>query len=177
KDVALEAESAADVWPDHPELLLGEVHQLGDPSADQMRGLRRRPQGDVAVGVQRRERRTAFHRHCAMAVGAGSFAQYERGAGKGAIDVSTSAGELHDDVVSELLVDERSTRLEGRFRIDRTGKNVVVDVNELCRVLCDVARFGEHGGDGLAYVPNLPDGEARQFKLLEERRRGDGWSQ
>jgi hypothetical protein len=168
EDVAFESESAAHVRANHPQLVLREPHNIGHPAAHQVWRLSRGPQRDIAVGVERRQSRPPFQWDCGMTVGMKALAQYEGGATKGAFDIARAAGNPHHDVVAEFLVNQRAPRSHSCLGISHCWQLLVIDPDQLRRILGQVAAVCDHGRDRLAHVAHLTKCKTRPFALLED---------
>ena len=171
-DVALGAETAADVGGDHSHLLLGEAERRGDRRADGERHLRRRPHREPAIrriGLRHDAARLDRHRGDAWHVEP-CFDDRIR-LGETAGDVTDGAVGRARDVVWPLVEDPRGVfgerSLDGRGR----GQALVSDVHGLGRVGRTVDVVRDHHGHRLADVADLRAGD-RGLGVGPEPRRG-----
>ena len=157
--LALVAEAAADVGRDQADGGLRQAKLLGHGAADVMRHLRRgieRELAGAAVGQHRaRLDRSADQpvvgevepHHMRRAV--------ERLAHRGFI----AAREAEADIARRRLVQLRRALRHRRAAVDDDGQRLIVDLQQIGRVLRLRARFRDHRGDRLA---DMPDRAARQ---------------
>ena len=98
-----------------------------------------------------------------------------RGAGEVALDVAVRERLLVDDVGAEVLVQQRRPGRGRRDRVHERLEQLVVDLDELERVLGQVARLGDGDRDRLAGVADLVDRDRVLDDLLgaEARQRVD----
>ncbi len=100
-----------------------------------------------------------------------SFACTFRGASsKALVDLAEREGSLVGDVRLELLVDERRAVLPRFGRVEHDRQRLVLDLDQVARVLGDVAVLGDHGRDRLAVVAHLLDGD----HVLDDRAGAEG---
>ena len=81
------------------------------------------------------------------------------GGGEGALGLADALDDVGRDVVAQLLIDQRGAGGEGGRRRGDHGQGLVVDLDEVARVLGEGARLGHHGRDHLADVADLLDGQ------------------
>jgi hypothetical protein len=75
-----------------------------------------------------------------------------------------------DDVRRSVLV-EHDLVLQRLLRVYEHGKRLVLDLDQLGRVSCELARRRTHRCDGLAHVPHLADRERVVLDLVARRHR------
>ena len=133
----LDTEPAADVRRDHPDVALGQLQQLGDHVADEVRHLGAVPERQPAVcRLPQRDACAALHRVAAVPVGHQLPLDDERGAGQGGLDVTGAERPLQQHVVRRVVV--QSGRGFGPGA-DRRRQGVVVGLDQLDAVLGPVA--------------------------------------
>ena len=147
-DDELGAEAAAHVGGDHAHLVRGQVEQVGDELADLVRHLGGGPHRElVERRVPVRHEPARLHRLAPAAPDAQANRNHpggraERGRG-------VAAGERHapGQIVGDVVVDRGRARGQGLGR----RQHLVVDLEQVARVLRRVPAVGHHRGDGLAH--------------------------
>ena len=173
----LDAEAAAHVRRDHgdgglrqPELLRnhapgrdGRLGRIPDREFSQARI----KAGDDAAGL---------HRLGRAPFGPEFLAQHEIGLGEGALDIAVAVGGAAGDVGIGVVVDERRAGLRRRHEIDRRSVRRIVHLDQVERVLGEVAAVRDHQRHRLAHEAHLAGCQrlvgARMDKagiLVEER--------
>ena len=160
-EARLGPEAAADVRRrDHAHAVLGQVEEVGEHGADGVRRLGGVPDGErVQRLVVARDEAAALHRVAAAAHHAEGLAQRVVGRGEGPLGLAHALDDVGGDVVAQLVVDQRGAGRERGRRGGDDGQGVVLDLDEIARVLGERARLGHHGRDHLADVANLRDGQ------------------
>ncbi len=143
RDRALAAEGAADIGHDHPNRLLREAEDVGELGQGAVGILCRAPHGQPAragVGLDHAPARLDRHRgHPGQRV---APAHHVRGGGESRIHLPGGARPSQERVI-------------GGPRRDHGGTRLVVDLDQLGRVLGERARPRDHRGDWLADVAHL----------------------
>ena len=158
-DVELRAEAAADVGGDHPDLRLGDPEHELQREAQDVRRSASPTTGDVAGRADLREHAARLDR---------IRDQPRLDVAPGDDDVSRIDRRLHvvrlelPDVALvrlELGVDERRAVVERLLDVRDRRKRLVVDLDELGRILRERTALGDHDGDAVSLVPRLVDRE------------------
>ena len=151
---ALLAEAAADVRRDDADAVLVEAEHPRHRGADEVRDLRRGVQDDaLAAALPVGEAGAALERHRGQAAGGELRLDDQLGVRHHAVELGVvGERDVEQHVGLELLVHARRIGLERRLdRADRVV-GLVVDDDQLDRVLRRVRGVGDHHGDGLARV-------------------------
>ena len=111
-----------------------DVHTVTDPAADV-------PVGDHAAALERRGVRAAEVE---------ALAEDVRGVRERPVDVARLELDVREVVVAQLVVQDRRAGRERRLRVEHGRQPLVLDVDQLGRVLGDGARARHDGRDGLA---------------------------
>ena len=178
-DVHLDAERAADVLAQHPHLVLVEPEMLGEDVLHHVRGLGALIDGEARFpGIPVGDDRARLERHSGVA------AEHERRLDDGIriaerlIDLAGVQPALEREVVAELGVDDRRSRIERGLRIGDGRERLVFDADELGRVLGQGTGLRQDGGDRLALPARLGDRDGvlrRRFQSLQMREHADPW--
>ena len=153
-DVQLGAEAAADVGRDHADLRLGNAeHDRGEHPED-VRDLRRRPQRQL-VHDGLREAGARLDRVRDQPVLPQAAADGRRRLGEELVHLAGVERPRVAAVRAEVLVDDRSAVGERGLRVDDGMERLVVDRDELGRVLRGGTRVCDDDGDGVALVARL----------------------
>ena len=153
-DVQLRAEAAADVGRDDADLRLGDAEHDGGEDAQDVRHLRRRPERQL-VHEGLREAGARFDRVRDQPVLAEAAAHGRGRPGEQLVDLAGVELPRVAAVRAELVVDERRAVGERGFRVDDRVERLVVDGDELGRVLRRCARVGNDDSDRVALVARL----------------------
>ena len=171
RDDALLAEAAADVRRHDAHAVLVDAEHARHRGADDVRDLRRGVQDDaLAAALPLGEAGAALERHRGQAAGGELRLDDELGAGQHVVHLGV-VGERHVEqhVGLELIVHARRVVLERRLdRADRVV-GLVVDDDQLGRVLRGVRGVGDHHGDRLARVAHALGREHRELDGHELR--------
>ena len=170
----LEAEAAADGRADDPHARVRHPELRRQHAAHEERHLRRRPDrervvarvpvGDHAAPLERRRVRPAEVE---------ALAEDVRGPGERSVHVAGLELDVREVVVAEVLVQHRRVRCQCRLRIEHHRQRLVLDVDQLGRVLGEVAGGRDHGRDRLADVAHAVDRQHAPDAGLRLRPRGD----
>ena len=166
-DVELRAEAAADVRRDHPQARLGHAEDDREPEAQDVRDLGRRPERVlVGRGLVGRDHAARLDRVRDQALLAVALLHGHGRVAEDALDVA--ALELPGEAVvrAEVVVEDRRAVGERLLGVDHGRKLLVVDLDELGRVLRQSARLGDHDRDAVALVAHLVGGERAVHRLL-----------
>ena len=170
----LQAEAAPDVGADHPHPRVLQPEQRCEHAAHEEGHLRGRPHGQRSLaGVPVGDHAPAFERRRVAAAEVEALAEDVRGAGERRIDVARLEFDVREVVSAEVVVQHRRPRRERRFRIDDRRERLVVDLDQLGRVLGDVARARDDDRDRLADVAHAVDGQHAPDAGLRLRPGGD----
>ncbi len=172
-DDELGAEAPADVGRDHAHLVRRQVEEIRDELADLVRHLGGRPHRELAErGIPVRHEPARLHGLAPAA----SDAKRERGdarrRAKRGLDVPAGQGDPSGHVVGDVVVDGGRS---GRERLGG-GERLVLDLDQLARVLGGVAAVRHHGGHRLADEPRAvagEQGEVAAAKLGVRRHHGE----
>ena len=158
--------------------LIGPGHHR-EVGLQQMRDLRRGPDregvftrrvaGDDAARLHRSRRQALVHKP--------RFDRFEARVGLDSFPVSSFELGEKGEVVRELLVDARRALIQSLFRVHDCGERLVVHVQLVRGVARGVRLRGDDGGDGLADVAHLPEGQARVLGNLQPFHRHRAWDQ
>ena len=97
-----------------------------------------------------------------------------RGAGERAVDVARLELDVREVVVAQLLVQDGRARRERGLGVEHRRQRLVLDVDQLGRVLGERARARDDGGDGLADEAHAVEREHVPRAGLGLRPRRDG---
>ena len=164
------AEPAAGVAHDDADAVLGHPEQAGAEEAHLVRRLRRRVDRELAGRARPVDDQAApFHRHRRVRLLVDRLAHDVGGRREHVVECGGGqAGDLADDVRAVALVHERVGVL-GRRVVDDRRQRLVVDVDELGRVLGEIAALGDHERDRVADEADLALGERRARRLRAPR--------
>ena len=151
----LHAEAAADVGRDDVDPVDVEVEQAAEAGADAGRRLRRIVHQQAALLVEPRDHPAALQRRGGAALDLQPPLEDVRGGGEAGVDVAVLLGDLRDDVVGAVAVDERGVRRVGGLDVGDHRQRVVRDDDRSRGVLGDVAITGDDHRDRLADVAHL----------------------
>ena len=158
-DVELRAEAAADVGGDHADLRLGDAEHELQREAQDVRHLRRRPERDLAGRADLREHATRLDRVRDQP----RLEVAPRDDDVGRVDrrLDVVGLELPDVALvrPEVLVHERRAVLERLLDVGDRRERLVVDLDELGRVLRERTALGDDDRDAVALVAGLVDRE------------------
>ncbi len=170
----LVAEAAADVRGDNPDLLLGQPRHQREDRADRVRRLRRHVDrglaggrvhvGDAAAGLERRgvtARVEGIDRH--------HLVRLREGLVRGLLVAGLPVVDVVVLLIFLVRADHGGAGLERALRRDDGFERVVVDLDQLQRVLGDVRVGGDHGRDLLTLEPH---GVRDEHGLRVARHRG-----
>ena len=164
-DRPLESECAADVLAEHAGAVLRHVDELRQVHAVRVRGLRGGVVRElVGRAVVVRDPTARLHGHESVPVLVQRRRHHPVGRRERAVDVAVAvaAGRIAmDDVVAEMLEDERRVRRQPGLGRGDDGQLVVVDEHEVARILGDVARLGDHDCHRVADEADLVGCERR----------------
>ena len=137
----LEAEAAADGRADHAHACVGQPELRREHAAHEERHLRRGPHGERALGrVPVGDHPAALERRRVRASEVEALAEDVRSVGKCRIDVTRLELDVGEVVVAELVVQHGRAGCERRLRVEHRGQRLVLDVDQLGRILGDRAR-------------------------------------
>ena len=163
---ALGAEATADVTADHADLARVEAEVAGHHHLDHADALRRRVIRE-ALAVPHRRARAPFHRRRCDAVADHRFLDDHVGAVEQALDGRSA--ELGHHVARRLGEHHDVVRHRGRA-VDDRRERVVVDLDQLGRVVPEPRVLRDDGDDGLAHEPHAVACEHRpQLRVVEVR--------
>ena len=157
-DVQLRAEAAADIGSDHTELRLGNPCDPAQRDARDVRHLCGRPQRELARRRDRcHEHRARLDRIRDQPVLAVALRHGHRGLREQTVDLTRFERPRVARIRPELVVDEWRTVRERGLRIDDRRQRVVLDLDQLCRILRGAAARRCDHRDRVAGVPSLVD--------------------
>ena len=149
----LHAEAAADVGRDHAHAALGQLEELGQQMAREMRHLRARPQRQLVLGgVPVGDAAAALEGRRALAVGAERARDHRRRPGQGGVHVTGVEAAREEEIAGGRLVHQRRALAGGGEHIDDGRPGIVVHAEPGGGVFGGVAIGGDHGRDRLAHV-------------------------
>ena len=122
--------------------------------------------------VPKRDHAPGLHRLAGPALDGQAFADDVPCRGKGLAGVAGLQLDLRGDIGIPIAVNYRRVGLRRALEIDNGRLRVVVDVNEFRSVFGEVAGLGDHRGDRLTDISDLPVGQHRRFRRVRERRIG-----
>ena len=165
------AEPAADVVGLHPHLVLGDAERPGAGLTGLVRALGREPHVELAGrGRVRREHPTGLHRDVGVPVLDERLGDDVRRGREDGVEVGVGRRfDPHGDVRAELGVHERGV-LGGALGVDDGGQRLVVDLDQLGRVLGEVARLGHDERDRVADEADVALGEGPEGRAGHGRR-------
>ena len=162
--VHLEAETAADIRRDHPDLVFRNEQGIGGKPAPQVvRRLRRCIERDIARDrIADRNVGPRLHRTAGDAVAVqhhlGHVSRLREG---GFDDRLVAAIDLEHQVGAEIVVDHRSVRVERAGDVGDRGQRLVDHLYRLDAVIRDVRCLRDDRGDHIADMADLVGGEDR----------------
>ena len=155
------AEAATDIVHDHPNVVLGDAEGASEEAPHAVRSLGRDPHRE-ALGrpVPPRDDAPRLHRHAEVAVLVERLGDHMGGVGEDLVELGV-VDRRHDArlVAVELTVDQRCSLGEGGVDPDDRRLGVDLDLDELGRVLGDVARYGDDEGHRLPDEADVTLGE------------------
>ena len=125
---------------------------------------------DAGARVVVADRAVRVHRHAGRARPAQLRLHLPRRLLEGAVDLAEGERARVGDVRLQLLVHERRAVLPRLERVEHDRQRLVLDLDQVARVLGDVAVLGDHGRDRLAVVAHLLDGD----QVLDDRAGAEG---
>ena len=160
EQVHLEAEAAPDGRADHPHARVLQPELRRQHGAHEERHLRRRPDRDRALGhVPICDHAAALERRGVGAPEVEALAEDVRGARERPVDVARLELDVREVVVAQLVVQQLRPRRECLLRVEHRRQRVILDVDQLGRVLGDGARRRDDGGDRLAHETHAVERE------------------
>ena len=153
-DPELQPEAAANVGRDDPDRLLAEAERLGQLLADEVRDLGRHVDVERArAGSPLREHGSRLHRQAGHAVDDEATGHDDVRVGETRLDVARALRVADEEVrVEHVGVDDRSAGRQRRGDVAHVRQGLVLDLEQVERVLCDVPASGGDADDGLALV-------------------------
>ncbi len=155
-ELAARAEAAADFRLDEMNRALRQADQLGENAPVGVGHFRRTPQGQkTAPFIPLRDQAAVFQRHGRVALGGKFFFDDQVAAAEGRIDVADVDLKVGGDVVRRGVMELRRARLHGRARVGDGAEGFIVNVDQLQRILGDVAVLRDDHGDRIADVADF----------------------
>ena len=174
----LAAEASSDVLRDDPYRALRQAQGAAHEEPDEVRVLARHPDRQLlVVGLVLGDHPARLHRRRSQALLEDPLLHHHLGTAEGAVGgLPGDHGDVPANVVGEVDVDLRAVRLEGLLQVHHGGKGLVVDLDQVGRVIRCGFGVGEHHGHDLALVGGLAGGdrEPLRHRLLLGREGGDG---
>ena len=164
-DLELAAEAAADLGRDDAHVVLGDAHLHGVEQAQQVRDLRRGPDGQVA-GAVLGDDAARLDRRARGAVVDDPLLDDDVGLGDRRVDVAAAHRPLVRLVRAERLVDEDLV-LQRLLHVDDGRQRLVLDAHGLRGVDDVVLVLGDDHRDGVADVLDLAAGERPAHRGLD----------
>ena len=156
----LAAKAAADFRRDDPQAILRDACDERHHEPHDVRVLRRIPERELAGrGHELRHRAARFHRIRDEPLLHDALADDDVSALERRIDVAARHRPVKRDVVRRFGVERRRPLLRSLLRIDDGRQRLVLDIDQLERVLRLVRRFGDNDGDRVAHVLDRVLGE------------------
>ena len=175
EELHLEPEAAADGRADDAHARVLEPELRREHAAHEERHLRRRPDRDRSLGgVPVGDHAATLERRGVAAAEVEALAEDVRRCGERAVDVARLELDVREVVVAELLVQDRRSRRQCRLCVEHCRQRVVLDVDQLGRVLGHGARGGDDGGDRLADEAHAVERQHVPGARLRLGPRGDG---
>ena len=168
----LDAEAAADVGRDDPQLVLRDVeHEVAHQQPHDVRKLAGRPQRVVAGRrVVFGDRRARLHRVADQPVVDQADPRDMRGLAEGRIGRRLVAElPVAAQVVGHVVEEKRRVGLDGVEHADHRRQHLVVDHHRLGAALRLLQRLGDHEGDRVADVAHLALRQRRMRRLLHRQ--------
>ena len=157
---ALAAKTSAHVRSDDAHAIAGNAQDAHQRIAHDARASRRRMQGErAAASVVLRQAGAVFDRHRGLAVKPQARAHRDRRVAHHGIDITAAKLSFDQHVGACRLMEQRRAVGCRLTRIDQRGQRRILDLDQLRRILCDVATLRDHGHDGLAHESHLASGE------------------
>ena len=150
RDLELAAEAAADRRRDDADLLARQVEHLRQLLARLERRLLRRADDHDAVLVDVRERGERLEVGVVLALGREVALDDVRRGGDRRVDVADDVRQCLADVAGRRLDELRGIVLQRVARVEEAREDLVLDLDELRRLLCLLARVGEDEADRVA---------------------------
>ena len=175
--VHLDAERAADVLGDDADLLFFQPEMLGEQVLHHVRRLRAVIDGEALLA-----RIPVGHHRARLVAHAGVAAEAERrldhfvGFGKALVRLARLVLALEGEVVAELGMDHRRAGVQCGLRIRDGGQLLVLDRDQLARILGLRARLCHHGTHRLALPAGALDRDGvlrRRLDALQMRQHAD----
>ena len=180
-DVDLGAEAASDLRCDRPNLVLPEAVERGDERAEDVRILRRRPDGHRALArfevrddpprLDGRRREAVVHHPLRDDdVGVGERRVDRRVVDRPVrLDAGTRRHQRHGEIVREVGVKDRRPARHRLFEVHDGGQRIDLDHDRVCRIARDVPIPRNHHGNGLSGKPDGIDGHRPMLGRGERR--------
>src|SRR6185437_11534756 len=163
----LRAEASADIGRDHAQAVAGKAERLGNRVADDTGNVRRRVKRDgVAALFVFRRIAPRLHRKRRLADHFKTSTYPDRSGLQIAGDVALPELARDQDVRARLFVQQRSVGSDGEFGANYRMKRLVVDLDQVERILREISRGGDDGDNGLADVANLAGGERQDRRRV-----------
>ena len=161
-EFAAHAEAAADLELDEVDQMLGMAEQVGQDAPVEVRDLgdapeREHPRSRIVGGREP----ARLHRHAGVTLDREALGETALGGGKPALRVAGARLQPLDDVSAGGGVEHRHARIGRAARVGDDGQKLPVDLDQLQRVLGEIAAGRDHEGDRLADVADESGGEGR----------------
>ena len=165
----LDAEAAAHVRRDHSDSSLRHPELVRNHAAGRDRRLSRVPDRELLEArVVTGDDAAGLHRLGCAPLGPKLLAQHKIGGGEGALDIAGVVGGAAGDVGICVVMDQRRARLCCRHEIDRRLLGHIVDLDQVERVLGEIAAVRHHQGHRLADEADLPRRERLMSPGMDE---------
>ena len=169
-ELAAYAEAAAHLELDEVDQVLGMAEQVGENPAVEVRHLRHAPEREHArPGVVAGGEAARLHRHAGVTLDGEPLSDAPLGGRERARRVTGARHQTFDDVATGRRMKNRHARIARTARVGDDRQRLPVDLDQLERVLCEIAARGDNEDDRLADVTDDPGGERR----LQARGRAD----
>ena len=172
-DVQLRAKAAADLRRDNPQLVLGHADHGRQERPQQVRDLRRRPQRERPfAGMVRGHHGPRLDRHGRETLVVQAVLDHAVRPPEGIVDVAAAQDRLREgDVGTQLRMRERRAFPGRCLRVGHDRQRIVVDVDGVDGVACDVRIGGNRDGHRVAREIDPVVGEHGVRRRLEIRNR------
>ncbi len=167
-ELAAHAEAAAHLELEEVDQVLRMAEQVGEHPPVEVRHLGHAPQGEHArPRIVRGREPPRLHRDAGVALDGEALGETPLGGRERVCRIAGARHQPLDDVAAGGRMEDRHARIARAARVGDDGQRLPVDLDELERVLGEVAAGGDHEDNRLADVPD----HARRERRLQARRR------
>ena len=168
-------EPAADVWRNHPHLVLIQAEHRCEPAANRDRRLGTVPYGEFAGDrVPARSHGPAFHRRGGRAIDLYRDPRDMLGARKRSIRIARGLDEMRGEIIRHVRVHQRRAVLQRFVQIHLDRQRLEFHIDHCRRIFRGIAVDRDHHGDGLADIKYVaPRQRPLRLRVFHRRMRNE----